>query len=185
MKEIWKGIKDYKFHEVSNLGRIRSLDKVLVIWNHTKKGFSKQHRKGKILINQKSNRGYNIITLCQNNTYKTFSIHRLVALAFIPNPLNKATVNHKDFNQQNNTVDNLEWCTQKENIQHAFDNGRIEKNKNGKKVAMLDKSGNFIRSFESNANAGRYLGNKEYHKKICECALGHQNTAYGYKWKYI
>jgi len=57
---------------------------------------------------------------------KNFYIHRLVALTFIENPKGLTDVNHKDFNRSNNHVDNLEWCTQKENMQHAHQNGRIK-----------------------------------------------------------
>lgn len=69
---------------------------------------------------------YLSVKLCDNGKEKTVTVHRLVALAFIPNPGNLATVNHKDGNKQNNNVENLEWMTQGENKAHAFDTGVSE-----------------------------------------------------------
>lgn len=67
--------------------------------------------------------GYRAVELCINNNRYTVGVHRLVALAFIPNPENKPEVNHKDRNRSNNNVDNLEWVTQSENVAHAYRNG--------------------------------------------------------------
>jgi hypothetical protein len=75
-------------------------------------------------------KGYLFIQLSKKNKAKSISIHRLVANAFIPNPFNKLTVNHKDGNKLNNCVDNLEWMTHSENIKHAWDTGLFKtKNK--------------------------------------------------------
>lgn len=108
--EIWVLVDSKK--EVSSYGRVRSID-----WK-TKKGLLK---KGVILKACINHRGYAKIRIGG----KTKSVHRLVALAFHPNPENKPQVNHKDLNQLNNHKDNLEWATAKENTNHAQENGRM------------------------------------------------------------
>jgi hypothetical protein len=77
----------------------------------------------KILKPSLNKRGYLYIWLCKNAKYKGFRIHRIVAKTFIPNPENKPQVNHIDRNVLNNCVDNLEWCTNSENMNHAKTTG--------------------------------------------------------------
>lgn len=102
MKEVWKDVKGYEgLYRVSNFGRIWSC------------------RFGREISPAKSTDGYYQIRFYVNKSKKLFSVHRLVAMHFIPNPENKAQVNHKDGNVENNRVDNLEWATQSENLQHA------------------------------------------------------------------
>lgn len=79
--------------------------------------------KRKILKGKVSNCGYHIVLLTIDNKKRYFSVHRLVAESFIFNPNNFPQVNHKDGNKLNNNIDNLEWCTSKENHIHARDNG--------------------------------------------------------------
>ena len=109
--EEWKSIPGYEcLYEVSNLGRVRSLDRYV-------KGKSESYRlhKGKVLSPGKDKDGYLQVCLCCNGKYKIISVHRLVAQAFIPNPDNLPMINHKDEVKTNNSVDNLEWCTVKYN----------------------------------------------------------------------
>ena len=77
----------------------------------------------RLLMGSPDKRGYIKVSIYMDNKLHTMAVHRLVAEAFIPNPDNKPTVNHKDGNKKNNNVENLEWMTHKENIQHAIDNG--------------------------------------------------------------
>ena len=117
--EEWRDIKGYEGnYMVSNLGRIKSL----VGWNG-----NKYIKRDKILnpYKQKVGQGYCrlLVKLCKNGKKKYGKVHRLVADAFIPNPENKPNINHKDGNPLNNIVNNLEWCTQRENIIHSYEIG--------------------------------------------------------------
>ncbi|WP_312364012.1 NUMOD4 motif-containing HNH endonuclease [Sphingobacterium sp.] len=104
--EQWKPCSGYEgFYEVSTFGNIRSI------------------RKNKILKPTKNKYGYCKVSLTGDNSYKTVNVHRVIAQTFIPNPENKPQVNHKDGNKANNRVDNLEWSTREENMQHAHLNG--------------------------------------------------------------
>ncbi len=109
-KEIWKDIEGYEaLYKVSNLGRVKSLDRIDSIG---------RHRKGKILKPSFS-QGYPYINLRIKSKTQPYRIHHLVATAFIPNPEHKPEVNHIDGNKRNNCVDNLEWVTHSENMHHA------------------------------------------------------------------
>ena len=122
MKEIWKPVVGYeKLFLISNKGRLKRI------------------KTGNILKPTLIGRGYCscYVSLGSRNKGKLFRIHRLVAEAFIDNPDNKPQVNHIDCNKLNNNVDNLEWCTNHENMQHAHDNKLMnlpkgEKSKNSK-----------------------------------------------------
>jgi len=108
MEEFWKDISGYeKIYQISNLGNVRnSKQKLLKVWSAPNK--------------------YNRITLEVKGLKKSFTIHRLVAIAFIDNPLQKKTVNHIDGNKNNPCVSNLEWATINENMKHAFDTGLLD-----------------------------------------------------------
>ena len=109
MEEIWKDIEGYEgLYQVSNLGRIKRLKGV---------GCRKER-----VLKSSPVKGYSSVALWSYCKFKAISIHRAVALAFIPNPDNKEEVNHIDGIKTNNRVDNLEWNTRKENIKHAIDN---------------------------------------------------------------
>ena len=113
MKEIWKDIKDYEgLYQISSLGNIRSLNRIIKDKNKT------YLLHGKILKLGIRNK-YKVINLHKNNIRKSFQVHRLVAEAFIPNPDNLAIVNHIDEDPINNNVENLEWCSQKHNVNHS------------------------------------------------------------------
>jgi hypothetical protein len=115
--EIWKPIQGFEnLYEVSNLGNVKSLDKLVNGW------CSKKLRKEK-LIKPTDRRGYLIVGLSKEGYRKYFSVHRLVAMAFIPYGDFSLTVNHKDGNKQNNLIENLEWCTRSEQMKHAIKTG--------------------------------------------------------------
>lgn len=122
MIEEWRPIRGYEgIYDVSNCGRVRSLSRVV-------NNGSPHGRKlpDKILLPGKLKDGYLGVSLNRDGTCKYFKIHRLVAQAFIPNTDNKPYVNHKDGVKTNNVASNLEWCTQAENMRHAYNNGMIK-----------------------------------------------------------
>ncbi|MBD1379088.1 NUMOD4 domain-containing protein [Metabacillus arenae] len=170
MGEIWKDVSGYEGKcMVSNLGNIKSI------------------KKDKILSPKNNHDGYLRIQLWEKCKVKFVSIHRLVAEAFIPNPENKPFVNHVNGVKNCNTVENLEWVTQRENINHAWENGLSKPQINGKhskSVDQLDLGGNYIKTFPSTMEVERQLGIN--HVNISSVCRGkkHCKTAGGYKWRY-
>ena len=130
MIEQWKDIKGYPDYQISNLGNVKSLARFSIISDGRGKTVTE-----KILKSSKNFDGYLIVNLYCNKKRKTYTIHRLVLTAFVPNPKNKPTGNHKDGVKTNNFVENLEWATRSENTIHAFKTGLMKnsmlfKNKN-------------------------------------------------------
>lgn len=117
-EEVWKDIQGYEgLYKVSNKGRILS-----------SQTDSKKSTVRKLGWNTK---GYQTVNLSKNGKIKTLMVHRIVANAFIDNPLGKKQVNHIDGNKKNNCVENLEWCTNGENQTHAYRIGLKGTTKNG------------------------------------------------------
>ena len=115
--EIWKDIIGYEgLYQISDLGRLKSLEKII---SNGKGGFRKRKE---IIINPKSDR-YTNVSLVNNGLKKQYTMHRLVAISFIPNPENKKEVNHINGVKNDNSVYNLEWCTREENCIHSFNTG--------------------------------------------------------------
>ena len=178
MEEIWKTIEGFEgLYEVSNLGRVRSLDRV------RKAGYgSTANVKGKILTPQYlKGTKYSVVTLCRNEAGKHYLIHRLVATAFIDNPYNLPEVNHKDENPSNNNVSNLEWCDRKYNNNYGTARDRASRTR-GKVVVQYDIEGNEISRYWSAREAARQIGKSQ--AAISRCCLGEYKSAYGYIWKY-
>lgn len=118
--ELFKDVKGYEeLYQVSNLGRVKSLPKIV----------GRRLRGETVLAQQRSRHGYYMVDLCTNGKRFNASVHRLVAEAFIPNPDNKPCVNHIDGDKANNCVDNLEWCTHSENQLHAYKNNLCPRHK--------------------------------------------------------
>lgn len=145
-QEIWKDIPEYKgYYQVSNFGRVKGLK--YTFW--AKKQFRTLPER--ILKPNKNKSGYLYVILHKDRKKKTWKVHRLVALTFIPNPNNKPCVDHIDTNTINNNVENLRWCTHKENI-----NNPLTKQK-------LINSGVYIITPEMREKAKKnYQKNKEY-----------------------
>ena len=118
MEEVWKDIQGYEgLYQVSTQGRVKSLERMIP--------YSKGMRKipEKIMQLELNTDGYWRLKLANGTTKKNKKIHRLVAEAFLPNPEGKRCINHIDGDKSNNCVDNLEWVTHKENMEHAVENG--------------------------------------------------------------
>ncbi len=119
-KEIWLPVKGFEGkYEISNLARVKSLirkDRLIKIG----------------LTKSKSELPYNVVQLALDNKTKCMRLHRVVAMAFVPNPENKPFVNHKDGNRYNNLPENLEWVTHQENVIHAYATGLTPRGKRGK-----------------------------------------------------
>lgn len=149
MCEIFLDVEGYEtLYEISNLGNVRN------------------KASGKLLKPRKSSNGYlRVILYKGDGTYKNYSVHRLVAKAFIPNPLNLQEVNHKDFNKTNNSVDNAECSL-------------------AKPVAQYSKDGKLINTYKSTMDAERQTG--ICNQSISECCNGGRcKSAGGFIWKFV
>lgn len=114
--EIWKDVIGYEgLYQISSLGNIKTYDKK--VWNVSANKFS--IFKSKVLKQKTTFSGYKRIGLVKNKKQKFYFIHRILAFAFIENTFNKPFINHIDGIKTNNTISNLEWCTQSENEKHA------------------------------------------------------------------
>ena len=160
--EHWKSIAGYDgLYEVSDLGRIKSL----------------KYGKEKILKPGKNTGGYLFVILCKDCHTKHLLVHRIVAEAFIPNTQGLETVNHKDEVKTNNTVSNLEWMSQGDNV--AYSQPQWAK----RSVQMFDKStGELLATFPSTMEAERVTGIDQ--SNVSKCCLGKHKSAGGYVWKY-
>lgn len=169
MQEIWKDIKGYEgLYQISNLGNVMSLN------------YNREKRSQMLKILTDSG-GYKYVSLSNKATKTPKLVHRLVAESFILNPDNKPEVNHIDGNKSNNRVDNLEWCTSSENIQHAEKTG-LRNNKYKIAIYQYDLNGNFIKEWNSIAEAANFYG--VYAQNISKCCKKKCKTIGGYIWEY-
>lgn len=181
---MWRPIPGYEgLYDVSSSGEIRSL-----------------FRYKRVLKPSVQKNGYATVELFKNKKSKRLLVHRLVALAFIPNPKGLPQVNHKDEDKLNNSASNLEWVTAKENMNYGT---RLQRQisstdytsearkeiarRNGKSVSkpvIQIKDGKILAKYESAKQASRLTGINHAH--ICECAKGAKfyKSAGGYEWKY-
>ena len=133
--EVWKDIEDYPNYQVSNFGNVKSKER------YTKQRNGMSLRKEKLLKPQKDKKGYMQVILYNENGYKHFKVHTLVATYFVPNLGEKPQVNHLDGNKENNHYSNLEWCTDLENKHHAIENGLVDLELRKSNMSKLGKSG--------------------------------------------
>ena len=181
MQEIRKDIDGYEgYYQVSNLGRVKSIDRKIEYKRHKNKTTMKI-RKSKILNLVKTKNGYIRAPLSKKCKTKLHFVHRLVAQAFIPNTNNLREVNHIDCNKENNCVDNLEWVSSKENKIHAIKNHLCL---NMQKPILQMKNEIVIKRFDSIMDAVRELGINNRGQNIGKVALGKRKSAYGYQRKY-
>ena len=176
MKEV-EGYSDYFIDEAGNV--------------FSKKIHDRQNPLGELRLLRATQDRYLCVTLCNKPVYKKKTIHRLVAEAFIPNPDNKPQINHINGIKTDNRVENLEWVTSQENVQHAHSLGLTKPNNKAAKaraaivlakpVLQLDLQGNVIAKFKSQSEAKRMTGISNC--TISEVCLGKRKTAGGYKWR--
>ena len=157
MEEIWKDVVGYEgYYQVSSLGRIRSVDREIIDKNGVKKSIH-----GKIMRHTFHPDGYPAISLCRNGVYRRLKIHRLVALAFIPNPNNLPEVSHLDETRTNNCVDNLVWSSHKDNLNMPLYKERsaraTSKSKNGRAIPVECEGA----VFETGTECAKFYGIKQ------------------------
>ena len=179
MEEIWKDIAGYEgLYQVSNLGKVRSLR--YKNRDETRELYLKPHT-----------RGYLQVELHKNGDRKMFTVHRLVALAFVDGYEEDKQVNHIDENKKNNVSTNLEWVTVSQNVLHSLSrrtvpatrkypkfHARIDK----RPVVQMSLDGEIIGYWESTIKVKEKLGYSDWSVK--QCCRGNRQTAYGYKWQY-
>ncbi len=122
--------------------------------------------------------GYKQIQLWKNGKATNYRWHRLIAMTFIPNPDNLPQVNHKDENKENNSVENLEWCTQEENVNHGTRNERAA-SKNRKRVKCVETGETFESVNAAAAKAGVCANTMSMHLH------GHKKSCAGYHWEFF
>lgn len=184
--EFWKDIKGYEgLYQVSNLGRVKSYPR-----------YGTTNYEHFLSTEIYKNCRYSRVTLSKNNKTKSFSVHRLVAEAFLPNPFNLPQVNHKDENTANNFVwinedgsvdfekSNLEWCDSKYNVNYGTNRTRAAKSCH-KPIIGFDGIHKLGTYFSSVTDASNYLGVGK--SAITSVLKGYKycKTACGYVWEYV
>ena len=188
-------------YSVSTEGEILSNARLIKMTKTNRKNYYVKNRILKWAIN---NKGYAYVDLRINGETHRQLVHRLVALTYIPNPKNLPCVNHKDFNPLNNKVENLEWCTNAENIQYSARKGRYDGMSKAKMAAVTapktylyhpvnqyDINRTYIQTFASTNAAAQYLlqegkltNVRSGSGNIIAVCKGRAHTCGGYKWQY-
>ena len=181
MEEIWKPINGYEgIYEVSSFSNVRSLDRIIKVKFGRSVNYTDQKLKGRILKQNHTTYGYAYVALAKNGKSKTTLVHRLVANAFIDNPENLPCVNHKDENQRNNNVSNLEWCSYEYN--NTYKDIHLRRKKTNRKIIQYDLDMNEIKRWESITDAANYYNIEN--SNISACCVGKRNHCAGFKWRY-
>ena len=174
MTEIWRPIEGYEnLYEVSNLGRVRSLERTVIRKNGVKRKVSE-----KILKPGTQQNGYLMVTLHKNGVRRSFYLHRLVLTAFNPNSDKKLQVNHLSEDKTDNSVENLEWCTAKENSNYGTRTKRASE-KNRKPVLCVELNQIFPSLKEAARQLSLSVGNLSW------VLTGRSKTAGGYHFEYV
>ena len=171
--EIWKDIEGYEgYYQISNMGRVRSVERTII----TKNGVARRYKKKQMKIFHDGG-GYCFVVLSKEGECKKKKVHRLVALAFIPNPEGKEEINHKNEKKDDNRVENLEWMTRKENVNYGTGVIRSAKTR-GKKVKCVETGKIYFSTRQAERETGIWhndIGD------VCNNIKGHL-TAGGYHW---
>lgn len=183
--EEWRDVVGYEgLYKVSNYGRIKRVER----WNADSKGRHRQYKE-KILMSRISKQtGYLCNNLSKDGGCKTFNVHRLLAIAFIPNPHNLPCINHKDCVRTNSVLWNLEWCSHGYNNNYSLTRKmRIESirkhwehSNSHKKIYQYSKTGNLISVYDCGPNKLK----KIFGKEITCCLLHKCKTVMGFVWRY-
>ena len=171
--EIWKTIPELPNYQVSNLGRVKSLERKV----KSKNGSYRTVRE-KILKPGKNIKGYLRVCICEKGKKKNMTIHRLVAEAFLTNQENLPQINHINEIKEDNRVENLEYCTAKYNSNFGTRTKRLSKSQS-KSVKCLETGKIYTSLIEIGRKFGFSIGN------ICECCNGKRKSAYGFHWQYV
>lgn len=173
-EEVWKDIKGYEgLYQVSNRGRIKSLAM-------EKSVGSGNCARSERILSPYLNNGYICIKFGKDRLTKHFRVHRLVAIAFIPNPENLPCINHKDEDKTNNNADNLEFCTVKYNNSYGT---RLQRKSETQSTPVVQKTkdGEIIKTYKSQKEAGIETG--IWQSNISYCCLGRAKSAGGFIWE--
>lgn len=183
--EVWKDVVGFENYKISNQGRIKN-----TVFNNRHCSFQRE----RILKPSKNGRGYFFVYVSNNGKTKMKTIHRLVAETFLPNFENLPCVNHIDGNKENNTLENLEWCTFSHNIMHSYKLGLQKPSEKQKKaiaewdrihhkkpIYQLTMSGEVIKYWGSLKEASEALNISM--GAISQCVNNRSKSAGGYKWK--
>ena len=174
-KEIWKTINGYPNYMISSMGNVKNI------------------KTGKLLKTRIGNNGYYTITLSKKGEIKKKDIHRLIAIAFIPNPENKPEIDHINTDKIDNRIENLRWVTHKENINNPISISKMKKNQHlkntfgaehplSKPILQFSMDGKLVRKWESAVDIKKELDFNNCH--ISSCCKGKRKTANGYIWRY-
>ena len=178
IEEEWRDIAGYEgLYQVSNLGRVKSLDRMVNNCYGSKKVI-----KGRMISPVDNGKGYKCVSLCKDGKIRRTYVHHIVAQAFVANQDGYFEVNHKDEDKSNNCADNLEWCEHKYNVNYGTARERITNNMTGpykSKQVLCVETG---KVYSSSMEAERHTGAS--HSNIIRCCRYKQNTSGGYHWKY-